>query len=159
MTTIVGQSIADLNYVTPETNQGKFSDLKGKRIVLYFYPKDNTSGCTQEGQDFSEHYSKFKKLNTEIFGISRDSLKSHSNFKCKFNFPFELISDNDETLCNFFQVMKEKSMYGRKYMGIERSTFLIDENGLVEKEWRNVKVTNHITEVLETIKNLEKKNG
>jgi peroxiredoxin Q/BCP len=129
-------------------------ELRGKNLVLYFYPKDNTPGCTQEGEDFRDLYKKFKKLNTEIYGVSRDSLKSHEGFKEKYNYPFELISDSDEKLCNLFDVIKEKNMYGKKYMGIERSTFLIDKNGKLCSEWRKVKVKAHAEEFLEEIKKL-----
>ena len=129
------------------------ANLKGKRVVLYFYPKDSTPGCTTEGQDFSSLHKKFKKENTLIFGLSRESIKSHDNFKEKQGFVFELISDPEEIICNQFDVIKEKSMYGRKYMGIERSTFIIDEKGRLIKEWRKVKVTGHAQEVLDFIKN------
>ena len=101
----------------------------GKNIIIYFYPRDNTPGCTSEGEDFRDNYKSFVKKNTVIFGVSRDTVQSHENFKKKFNFPFELISDTEETICNLFKVIKEKSMYGKKYMGIERSTFLINEKG------------------------------
>ena len=129
-------------------------DLIGKNIVLYFYPKDNTSGCTQEGEDFRDLYKEFKKLKTEIYGISRDSLKSHEGFKTKYKYPFELISDPDEKLCNLFDVIKEKNMYGKKYMGIERSTFLINKDGKLSAEWRKVKVNGHAIEVLEEVKKI-----
>jgi len=115
-------------------------DLKGSNVVIYFYPKDNTPGCTQEGQDFRDSYSKFKRAKTMVFGVSRDSIKVHSNFKAKHEFPFELISDPEETLCKLFDVIKLKKNYGREYMGIERSTFLIDAKGVLREEWRGVKV-------------------
>lgn len=130
------------------------SRLKGDRVVLYFYPKDNTPGCTTEGQDFRDNYRRFRARKTRIFGVSRDSLKSHENFKAKHNFQFELISDPDEELCRLFDVIKEKNMYGRKVMGIERSTFLIDERGVLQREWRKVKVKGHVDEVLDAIANL-----
>ena len=129
-------------------------DLIGKNVVLYFYPKDNTPGCTQEGEDFRDLYKEFKKLKTEIYGISRDSLKSHEGFKTKYEYPFELISDPDEKLCNLFDVIKEKNMYGKKYMGIERSTFLINKDGRLSAEWRKVKVNGHAIEVLEEVKKI-----
>ena len=129
-------------------------DLIGKNVVLYFYPKDNTPGCTQEGEDFRDLYKEFKKLKTEIYGISRDSLKSHEGFKTKYKYPFELISDPDEKLCNLFDVIKEKNMYGKKYMGIERSTFLINKDGRLSAEWRKVKVNGHAIEVLEEVKKI-----
>ena len=123
-------------------------DLKGSNVVIYFYPKDNTPGCTQEGQDFRDSYSKFKRAKTMVFGVSRDSIKVHSNFKAKHEFPFELISDPEETLCKLFDVIKLKKNYGREYMGIERSTFLIDAKGVLREEWRGVKVKGHVEEVL-----------
>lgn len=130
------------------------SDLAGKNVVLYFYPKDATPGCTTEGQNFRDLYAKFKKANTEIFGISRDSLASHEKFKAKHEFPFDLISDPDETLCQLFDVIKEKNMYGRKVMGIERSTFLIDSKGVLRQEWRKVRVKDHVEAVLNAAKEL-----
>ena len=125
---------------------------KNKNVVIYFYPKDSTPGCTTEGQEFRDNYNKFKKLNTEILGVSRESIKSHENFKSKQNFPFELLSDPDEKVCKAFDVMKLKSMYGREYMGVDRSTFLINAKGKVIKEWRSVKVKGHVQEVLDTTK-------
>jgi peroxiredoxin Q/BCP len=130
-------------------------ELMGKNYIIYFYPKDNTPGCTQEGEDFRDLYKEFKKIKTEIYGVSRESLKSHEGFKEKFNYPFELISDPDESLCKLFDVMKEKSMYGRKYMGIERSTFLINKEGKLSAEWRKVKVPGHAEEVLEAAKKIK----
>ena len=130
------------------------SNIKGKNTVLFFYPKDNTPGCTLEGQDFRDSYPEFKNLNTEIYGISRESIKSHENFKNKQSFPFELISDPDELMCKAFDVMKLKSMYGREYMGIERSTFLVNAEGVIVSEWRIVKVKGHVEEVLSFIKDL-----
>lgn len=123
-------------------------ELKGNNVVIYFYPKDNTPGCTQEGQDFRDSYSKFKRAKTIVFGVSRDSIKVHSNFKAKHEFPFELISDPEEILCKLFDVIKLKKNYGREYMGIERSTFLIDAKGVLREEWRGVKVKGHVDEVL-----------
>ncbi len=130
------------------------ADFENKNLVIYFYPKDSTPGCTTEGQDFRDNYKKFKKLNTEILGVSRDSIKSHENFKAKQSFPFELLSDPDEKVCKAFDVMKMKSMYGREYMGVDRSTFLINEKGKVVREWRSVKVKGHVDEVLESVKNI-----
>ncbi len=129
----------------------KLSDLKGKRVVLFFYPKDATPGCTQEGQDFRDLYPKFKRRNTEIFGISRDSIASHEKFKEKQGFPFELLSDADEEACRAYDVIHEKNMYGKKVMGIVRSTFLIDEDGKLVNEWRKVKVDGHAEEVLAAV--------
>jgi peroxiredoxin Q/BCP len=132
----------------------KLSDFKGKKLVIYFYPRDNTSGCTTEGQNFRDNYSKFKRANTVVLGVSRDSIKSHENFKAKQEFPFELLSDKEETLCALFDVIQEKMLYGKKYMGIERSTFLIDEKGVLRQEWRKVKVAGHVDEVLAAAKAL-----
>ena len=131
------------------------SELKGKNVVLYFYPKDSTPGCTTEGQDFRDLKGQFTRANTIIFELSRESIKSHENFKKKEKFNFDLISDPDEKICNQYDVIKEKSMYGKKYMGIERSTFLIDAKGKLVEEWRKVKVTGHAKEVLEAVKKLE----
>ncbi len=134
----------------------RLKDLRGKNVVIYFYPKDSTPGCTTEGQDFRDRHAKFKRANTVIFGVSRDSLKSHENFKAKQNFPFELISDPDEKLCKQFDVIKEKKLYGKTFMGIERSTFLIDADGKLRGEWRKVKVKGHAEEVLDAAKALPK---
>ena len=129
---------------------------KDKNVVIYFYPKDSTPGCTTEGQEFRDNYKKFKKYNTEILGVSRESIKSHENFESKQNFPFELLSDPDEKVCNAFDVMKMKSMYGRQYMGVDRSTFIVNDQGKIIKEWRSVKVKRHVQEVLETVEKLFK---
>ncbi len=128
--------------------------LKGKNTVIYFYPKDNTPGCTTEGQDFRDIHDALAAANTQVFGVSRDSMKTHENFKKKHDFPFELISDPDETLCKLFDVIKLKKLYGKEYMGIERSTFLIDADGILRREWRKVKVKGHAQEVLEAVKSL-----
>ena len=130
------------------------TDFIGKNLVVYFYPKDSTPGCTLEGQDFRDNFKKFKKLNTAILGVSRDSVKSHNNFKEKQSFPFELLSDPDEKMCKAFDVMKMKSMYGKQYIGVDRSTFLINDKGMVVKEWRSVKVKGHVDEVLSAVKEL-----
>lgn len=132
----------------------RLADLAGKYVVLYFYPKDSTPGCTLEGQDFRDLYAEFQAVNAEIFGISRDSLKSHENFKCKQAFPFELISDADETLCGLFDVIRMKNMYGKQVRGIERSTFLIDPEGQLAAEWRKVTVKGHAAAVLAKIREL-----
>ena len=129
----------------------RLKDLRGQNVVLYFYPKDNTPGCTTEGQDFRDLHAKFKRRKTVIFGVSRDSIASHEKFKAKQGFPFELLSDPDEKLCQRFDVIHEKSLYGRKFMGVERSTFLIDANGKLRQEWRKLKVTGHAAEVLESV--------
>ena len=131
------------------------ADFKGKNVVIYFYPKDSTPGCTTEGQDFRDAKAKFTRANTVILGVSRDSLKSHENFKTKQKFNFELISDKDEALCAQFDVIKEKNMYGKKVMGIERSTFLIDDKGVLREEWRKVKVPDHVEQVLAAAKALK----
>ena len=128
--------------------------LRGKNIVIYFYPKDSTPGCTTEGQDFAANHAKFKRQNTVILGVSRDSIKSHEKFREKYSFPFDLLSDEEERACGVFDVIKEKNMYGKKYMGIERSTFLIDEKGKLRQEWRKVKVKEHVAEVLAAVKDL-----
>ncbi len=129
----------------------RLKDLIGKNIVLYFYPKDCTSGCTQEGKDFAENYKKFASLNTVILGVSRDSLKLHEKFKSEQQFPFELLSDVEEKVSKVYDVLKEKIMYGKKSYGIERSTFLIDKQGVLRVEWRKVKVPGHIEEVLQAV--------
>ena len=128
--------------------------LRGKNVVIYFYPKDSTPGCTTEGQDFAANHLKFKRRNTVVLGVSRDNIASHEKFRAKYNFPFDLLSDSEEKACGIFDVIKEKNMYGRKVMGIERSTFLIDEKGKLRKEWRKVKVKGHVDEVLEAVKDL-----
>lgn len=130
------------------------SQFRGSLVVLYFYPKDSTPGCTTEGQEFRDFYLKFRRQNTIILGVSRDSLRSHENFRSKHGFQFDLISDSDEELCKLFDVIKEKNMYGRKVLGIERSTFLIDDQGVLRREWRKVKVKGHVEEVLEAVKAL-----
>jgi peroxiredoxin Q/BCP len=127
--------------------------LRGSNVVLYFYPKDNTPGCTAEGQDFRDLDANFRRLNTRIFGVSRDSLASHEKFRDKHRFSFDLISDPDESLCRHFDVIREKTLYGRKFMGIERSTFLIDSKGKLRAEWRKVKVKGHANAVLDAVKN------
>lgn len=144
------------NFELPATGEQniKLSDLKGKKVVIYFYPKDSTPGCTTEGQDFRDNYNKFKRAKTVVLGVSRDSIKSHENFKAKQEFPFELLSDKEETLCQLFDVIKEKNMYGKKVMGIERSTFLLDDKGVLRQEWRKVKVAGHVDEVLTAAKAL-----
>ncbi len=143
---------------TLEATGGKtisLSDFHGKKnVVLYFYPKDNTPGCTTEGQNFRDAYDQFQQLDTEILGVSRDSVRTHENFKKKHEFPFDLVSDPDEIACKAFDVIKEKKLYGKVHMGIERSTFLIDKNGILVREWRKVKVKGHVDEVLEAVREL-----
>ena len=136
---------------------GKDIDLaafKGKALVIYFYPKDNTPGCTQEGIDFRDLHKDFKKAGAEIVGISRDSVRSHENFAAKYKFTFPLLSDGDEAACKAFDTIREKSLYGRKYMGVDRSTFLFDKDGVLKQEWRSVKVKEHAAEVLAAVKAL-----
>ena len=145
------------NFTAAATSGTTFqlSDYTGKsNIVIYFYPKDSTPGCTTEGQNFRDLYDEFQQHDTVIFGVSRDSMKRHENFKAKQEFPFELISDEDETVCKLFDVIQLKKLYGREYMGIVRSTFLIDKEGILRKEWRGVKVKGHANEVLEAVKAL-----
>ncbi len=132
----------------------RLSDLRGRHVILYFYPKDSTPGCTREGQDFRDNYAKVRRRKGVVLGVSRDSIKSHENFKAKQNFPFELLSDQDETLCQLFDVIRMKNMYGKQVRGIERSTFLIDSEGVLRREWRGVKVPGHVDEVLEALKEL-----
>jgi peroxiredoxin Q/BCP len=132
----------------------ELKNFKGKKVVLYFYPKDSTPGCTLEGQDFNQLLPKFKKLNAEIFGISRDSLKSHGQFIHRCGFKFDLLSDPDETICQLFDVIKEKNMYGKKVLGIERSTFILNEKQQLAAEFRKVKAKGHAAEVLAAVKNL-----
>ncbi|HYD59016.1 MAG TPA: peroxiredoxin [Noviherbaspirillum sp.] len=157
----VAESPSALNLIVPEFSAAmtgnqtfRLSDYKGKNIVLYFYPKDNTPGCTTESMQFRDLHPQFREANTEIFGISRDSIRSHEGFKSKLEMPFELISDPDETVCIMFNVMKMKNMYGKQVRGVERSTFVIDGSGKLVKEWRGVKVPGHVDEVLEFVKAL-----
>jgi peroxiredoxin Q/BCP len=132
----------------------RLKELRGKNVVLYFYPKDSTPGCTQEGRDFTELHAKFRRQNTVIFGVSRDSLASHEKFKAKQGFSFELMSDPDEKLCKQFDVIHEKTLYGRKFMGVVRSTFLIDADGKLRAEWRKVSVKGHAQEVFDAVKGI-----
>jgi peroxiredoxin Q/BCP len=148
----IGKKVPAFNLPATGDKNIKLSDLKGKKIVLYFYPKDSTPGCTLEGQDFRDNIRKFRARQTVIIGVSRDSIKSHENFRKKQCFPFDLISDSEEKLCAIFDVIKEKNMYGKKVLGIERSTFLIDEQGILRSEWRKVKVDGHVEEVLQAVK-------
>ena len=132
----------------------RLKDLRGQNVVLYFYPKDSTPGCTTEGQDFRDLHGKFRRQKTIVLGVSRDSIASHEKFRDKQNFPFDLISDPDEVLCRKFDVIREKTLYGRKFLGIERSTFLIDAKGQLRQEWRKLKVKDHAAAVLEAVKSL-----
>ena len=148
-----GKAVKD--FTLPSTGGSfKLSDQRGKKLVVYFYPKDNTPGCTAEGADFRDRYEAFRKAGAEVVGVSRDSLKSHEGFKAKMKFPFELLSDAEEKLCAQFGVIKMKNMYGKKVRGIERSTFVIDGSGVLVREWRGVKVPGHAEEVLNFVKAL-----
>lgn len=150
----LGDLLPNLTVTTTQDEALKLRSLKGNNLVIYFYPKDNTPGCTTEGQNFRDLYSEFQKLDTVILGVSRESIRSHQNFINKHEFPFDLISDPEEELCNAFDVIKEKNMYGRKYMGIERSTFIFDKKGKLQHEIRKVKVKGHADAVLELVKEL-----
>jgi len=152
----IGKKVTDISLPATGEQELKISDFKGKNIVLYFYPKDSTPGCTREGQDFRDQIAKFRRASTVILGVSRDSVKAHENFKAKQEFPFDLLSDKEEKLCTQFDVIKEKNMYGKKVMGIERSTFIIDKQGMLRQEWRKVKVDGHVDEVLDAVKALNK---
>ncbi|MDD2833055.1 MAG: peroxiredoxin [Methylotenera sp.] len=146
--------VPDFQLAATSNKQFQLSDYLGKNLVIYFYPKDSTPGCTTQGVQFRDHYTQFQDLNTEIFGVSRDSLKSHENFKAKFSFQFELLSDHEEVACTLFNVIKMKNMYGKQVRGIERSTFVIDKNGVLIKEWRDVKADGHAFEVLTFIQTI-----
>ncbi|CAH0312901.1 peroxiredoxin [Pseudomonas brassicacearum] len=148
MAVAVDQPVTDFQAPATSGQTVSLAALKGKQVVIYFYPKDSTPGCTTEGRGFRDQYAQFQAANTEVFGISRDSLKSHENFKCKQEFPFELISDKDEAVCQLFDVIKLKKLYGKEYLGVDRSTFLIDKNGVLRQEWRGVKVPGHVDAVL-----------
>lgn len=150
----VGEKVANFSLPATGGKDLSLADFKNRHLVLYFYPKDNTSGCTREGQEFRDAYKQFQEAGAEILGVSRDSLKTHENFKAKQSFPFELLADTEEALCRQFDVIKEKNMYGRKFMGIERSTFLIDKKGVLREEWRKVRVPGHVDAVLEAVRNL-----
>ncbi|KMM81242.1 peroxiredoxin [Pseudomonas deceptionensis] len=154
MAVAIDQPVDDFQIPATSEKTVSLSQLKGKQVVIYFYPKDSTPGCTTEGQGFRDHYAEFQAANTEVFGVSRDSLKSHENFKAKQGFPFELLSDKDEALCQLFDVIKLKKLYGKEYMGVDRSTFLIDKDGVLRHEWRGVKVPGHVEAVLEQAKAL-----
>ena len=143
--------VADFSLPATGNQTFTLSGARGKHLVIYFYPKDNTPGCTTEAQQFRDLHAKFNKANCGVVGISRDSIKSHENFKAKFNLPFELLSDTDETACNLFGVIKQKNMYGKQVRGIERSTFVIDKDGILRREWRGLKADGHAHEVLDFV--------
>ena len=151
---LTGLAVPDFSAPATGGSTFRLSAALGKSVVLYFYPRDNTPGCTDEGRQFNELHAKFRKLDCEIVGISRDSLRSHENFKSKLGFSFELLSDENEHVCNMFGVMKMKNMYGKKVRGIERSTFAIDASGVMRREWRGVKVPGHAREVLEFVESI-----
>jgi len=154
-TPMLGQLVENFNAPATSGKTFRLSDFLHKvNVVVYFYPKDSTPGCTTEGQDFRDAYAEFQALDTEVVGVSRDSLKSHENFKAKQAFPFDLLSDGEELLCNLFDVIKLKNMYGKQVRGIERSTFLIDKQGILHDEWRKVSVKNHVSAVLDAVKTL-----
>lgn len=154
-TVAIGKKVPDFTLPATGGQDISLSSLRGRRVVVYFYPKDSTPGCTTEGQDFRDRIHTFRRRNTTVLGISRDSIRSHENFKARQQFPFELLSDADEKVCRLFDVIREKNMYGRKVMGIERSTFLIDAHGKLRREWRKVKVAGHVDAVLEAIRELD----
>lgn len=156
MAVAVDQPVTDFQAPATSGQTISLAALKGKQVVIYFYPKDSTPGCTTEGQGFRDQYAQFQAANTEVFGVSRDSLKSHENFKCKQEFPFELISDKDEAICQLFDVIKLKKLYGKEYLGVDRSTFLIDKEGVLRQEWRGVKVPGHVNAVLAAAQALNK---
>jgi peroxiredoxin Q/BCP len=147
----IGSKVPKLTGITADGGSLKLADLQGQWLVLYFYPKDNTTGCTREAQDFRDLYPKFKRRGVQVVGVSRDSAKSHSNFAAKYELPFPLVADTDEAWCRAFDVIREKTLYGRKFMGVVRSTFLIGPDGKLVQEWRGVKVPGHAQAVLDAI--------
>lgn len=149
MAVALNQPVDDFQAQATGGQTVQLSELKGRQVVVYFYPKDSTPGCTTQGQDFSDLHEQFKAAGTDVFGVSRDGLKSHDNFKAKQGFTFELISDKEEALCQLFDVIKLKKLYGKEYLGVDRSTFLIDRDGVLRQEWRGVKVPGHVQAVLE----------
>jgi peroxiredoxin Q/BCP len=151
---MLGKPVPDFSLASTGNATFKLSGTRGSKVVLYFYPRDNTPGCTTEGADFRDHHKEFAAAGCKVYGISRDSLKSHEGFKAKMKFPFELLADEDETVCKLFGVIKMKNMYGRKVRGIERSTFVVDQDGVLAREWRGVKVPGHVQEVLNFVKAL-----
>lgn len=154
-TPIIGQPVPNFELPATGGKTIRLADFKGKNVVLYFYPKDNTPGCTTEGQNFRDYHKEFAALNTVILGVSRDSVKSHEGFKSTQEFNFDLLADEDEALCRLFDVIKLKNMYGKEVMGVERSTFIIDKQGMLREEWRKVKVDGHVDAVLQSVKEIE----
>ena len=153
--TLVGLKVPDFEIASTGNRTFKLSAALGSPLVIYFYPKDNTPGCTTEGQEFRDLHGEFVRRNCAVYGVSRDSIKTHEGFKSRMSFPFELLSDPDEKVCNLFGVMKMKNMYGKKVWGVVRSTFVIDPEGVVRREWRGLRVPGHAREVLEFVKSLK----
>jgi peroxiredoxin Q/BCP len=151
MPVAVGQPAPDFSLPATGGRQLTLSALRGRIVVLYFYPRDSTPGCTREGQDFRDHAPAFSRHDAVILGVSRDSLRSHENFRAREAFPFDLLSDTEETACRAYDVIREKMLYGKKVLGVERSTFLIDQKGVLSREWRQVKVPGHVDEVLSAV--------
>lgn len=151
---MLNQAIPELELPSTGGKTFKLSDYRGKILIIYFYPKDSTPGCTAQGQQFRDAYADFQALGAEVVGVSRDSIKSHENFKARFSFPFELLSDQEEKACQLFDVIRMKNMYGKQVRGIQRSTFVLDPAGKLVREWRNVKVDGHVREVLDFVKTL-----
>lgn len=154
MTVAIDQPAPDFTAAATDNQTLRLADFAGRFLVLYFYPRDNTPGCTREGESFRDLYPTFQAQGAEIVGVSRDSLRKHENFRAKYNFPFALISDADEILCQRYGVLKEKQLYGRSHIGIERSTFLIDDTGVVRQIWRDVKAAHHAETVIEGVRTL-----
>jgi len=153
-TAVVGRKVPDFSLPSTGGGDWKLSGASGRKLVIYFYPKDDTSGCTREGLDFRDLHAEFRKAGAEVLGVSPDTLASHEKFKAKHGFTFELLADADKRACGVFDVIREKSMYGRKYLGVERSTFLVDAKGVLRREWRKVKVPGHAAEVLAAVREL-----
>lgn len=156
MAVAIDTPVADFQAQATSGQTIELAALKSQQVVIYFYPKDSTPGCTTEGQGFRDHYPAFQAANTVVLGVSRDGMKSHENFKSKQQFPFELISDKDEAICQLFDVIKLKKLYGKEYLGVDRSTFLIDKDGVLRQEWRGVKVPGHVDAVLAAAQALNK---
>ena len=156
MAVALDQPVDDFQAQATSGQVVSLAGLAGRQVVLYFYPKDSTPGCTTQGQGFRDQYAAFQAANTEVIGVSRDGLKSHENFKAKQGFPFELVSDKDEVLCQLFGVIKLKKLYGKEYLGVDRSTFLIDKHGVLRQEWRGVKVPGHVDAVLAAAQGLDR---
>ncbi|ALG68260.1 peroxiredoxin [Beggiatoa leptomitoformis] len=154
MPLVIGESLPPVSLPATGDKTIHLPDCRGQVLVLYFYPRDDTPGCTQEGQDFRDHFAAFQAKNALILGVSRDSVKKHEKFKSKYEFPFDLLADEEETLCNVFDIVKPKNMYGKQVRGIERSTFIFDKEGILRYEWRKVKVPDHVQTVLAALDKL-----